>query len=330
MVCQIINMFKDTGYRMAYCSRDGKIRKVLEKNGIRFFPIEDLNQKELDRVIKEYDPDVIHAHDMRAAYVSSKNSAKKPIVCHIHNNAFESRKISKKSLAFLKASLKISHIFWVSEEAMQQFVFAGRVRKKSSVLYNIIDIDPLIKRMEQDKNEYSFDMVFVGRLSEEKNPLRLIDVIEKVKKTKSDVTLAIVGDGIYKDQLEEQVNARGLKGSVSLLGFMDNPLKIIKDSSLMIMTSRREGLPMSALESQIMGTPVISTPVGAMKDIIVDSENGFLCESDDDFANSILSVLSSKEKKDDMSRRSLEFAKKFNNKDKYMSELIAAYDDAVK
>ena len=330
VACQIIQMFKNTDIEMAYCSREGKIREALKEKNVNFLSITNMSVGEINRVIEEYKPDILHAHDMRAAYISSKNSPKIPVVCHIHNNAFDSRRISKKSIAFLLASLSISHIFWVSDESMNQFVFSKSVKKKSSVLHNIIDIESLNNKADEDKFSYANDLVFVGRLSEEKNPMRLLDIVSEIKQTKQDITLSIVGDGNYKEIMEKEVNDKGLTSNVTFYGFLNNPYKLVKESSIMILTSIREGLPMCILEALALGTPVVSTPVGAIKDLITDGSNGFLCNENSEFSNRIIELLNNEQKYVSMSLQSTRFAKQYNNKSSYMSSLSNAYNEAIK
>ena len=329
MVCQIIKMFDGSEIDMAYCSRDGSIRDVLDELNIKFFSIEKMTNAEINRVIDEFNPDVLHAHDMKAAFIASQNLRRIPIVCHIHNNDFDSRRISPKSIAFLIASIKIKHIFWVSEEAMDQYMFAKFVKRKSTVLYNILDIELLYKKMNTDKSEYSYDTVFVGRLSEEKNPLRLIQIIDMIRERKPDISMAIVGEGEFRTELEELIEEKNLCQNVSLKGFQNNPLKIVKDSSVMVMTSIREGLPMCALEAQIVGTPIVSTPVGAMDKIIDNGVNGFLCESDDEFVDKITNIVIDKEMRNRLSEQSISFANRFNNKEAFMLKLEKYYLDAM-
>ena len=329
VVCQIIKMYKNTDYTMAYCSRDGSIRDLLKEKNIDFYPISNMCISEINRIIDEYKPDILHAHDMRASYISSKNSTNTPVVCHIHNNAFDSRRISKKSIAFLLSTFRISHIFWVSDESMNQYAFYKFIKKKSSVLHNIIDIESLYNKANEDNHQYASDLVFVGRLSEEKNPMRLIDIVSEIKKTKKDISLAVVGDGKYKETMMNEVHNKGLTSNVTFYGFLSNPYKILKDSSIMIMTSIREGLPMCILEAFALGTPVVSTPVGAIKDIISDGVNGYLCNENSEFSNRIIEILNNKQKYVSMSLQSVVFAKHYNDKSKFMESLSNAYVEAI-
>ena len=228
------------------------------------------------------------------------------------------------------AAFKINHIFWVSDESLNQYVFSKFVKKNSSVLHNIIDIDSLLSKATEDKSSYSIDLVFVGRLSEEKNPMRLLDIVSEIKKTKKDISLAVVGDGKYKEIMEKEVYNKNLTSNVTFYGFLSNPYKILKDSSIMIMTSIREGLPMCILEALALGTPVVSTPVGAIKDIITDGVNGFLCNENTEFSNKIIDILNNENTFASMSLQSVSFAKQYNDKSSFMSSLSNVYMEAVK
>ena len=124
VVCQIMGMFsQDEDVEMAYCSPDGQIREMLLERGYVYYPLKQLIGKELKRVLKEYKPDVIHAHDMRASFVVAKTTKKIPFISHIHNNAFNSRGVSLKSIAYLLAGVRAKHIFWVSESSFKGYKF---------------------------------------------------------------------------------------------------------------------------------------------------------------------------------------------------------------
>lgn len=119
-----------------------------------------MNKKQLKRAIREVKPDIIHAHDMRASFIASLVCGKIPVVSHIHNNAFDSRGISLKSIAYIYAGIKAKHIFWVSKSSFEGYQFHRLFKKKSSILYNIINIDTFLKRVELDKNNYYYDIIF--------------------------------------------------------------------------------------------------------------------------------------------------------------------------
>ena len=229
------------------------------------------------------------------------------------------------AIAFLIASLRIRHIFWVSDEALSDYAFFRMVRKKSTVLLNIIDWDSINQKMSKDYNTYSFDIVFLGRLSDEKAPLRFIEIVDEVRKSYPEVKVAVVGDGQLRDDVQRMVADKNLSEVVTLFGYMNNPLKVLKDSKCLVLTSKREGLPMCAIESQMVGTPIICTPVGALPKIVESERTGYLCNSNSEFVSSILSVICDDDNCQRLSDNSIEFAKRFNDKRVFMDKLSEQY-----
>lgn len=280
VVCQIIKMFSGSDYKMYYCSPDGRIRDALEENNIDFLPLREFSVKELKRIISETKPDIIHAHDMRAGFYVSLACGKIPFVSHVHNNNFDSRGLSLKSLLFYHAAKKAKHIFWVSESSFEGYKFHDRFKDKSSVLYNVIDKAALIKKMETDTGEYDFDIAYVGRLTEPKDPIRLMNVFAEIIKMAPDVKIAVAGTGDMAEQTESFAKQLSITDNVKFLGFMSNPYKLLYSSKLMIMTSRWEGTPMCALEAMALGVPIVSTPTDGLCELVDDGKTGFLSSDD--------------------------------------------------
>ena len=72
VACQIIGLFSgNPDYEMAYCSPEGPIHKEVEGRNIRFIGLESFSLKQIRKAIKEFKPDLIHAHDMRESFVSA-------------------------------------------------------------------------------------------------------------------------------------------------------------------------------------------------------------------------------------------------------------------
>ncbi|MBQ9784236.1 MAG: glycosyltransferase [Clostridia bacterium] len=326
VVCQIIGMFRgDPNIEMVYSSRDGQIREALEERGIAFAPMSHLCIEEVRRVIREQKPDIIHAHDMRASYIAARVCGRIKLISHIHNNAFDSRGISVKSIAYLLAAKKAKHIFWVSKSAYNGYVFHGCFKKKSSVLYNIISIPELYKKMELDTQSYGYDMAYVGRLSDPKNPQRLMRVLKKVAEQAPDVKIGIVGSGNLEDETKALCHELGLDRNVDFLGFKSNPLKLLHDARVMVMTSRYEGTPMCALESMALGVPIVSTPTDGLCELVDDGVNGYLSDDDDALAAGILKLIRDKQLQSEFSNNIREKAEKLNDIEAYREAISKSY-----
>ena len=326
VVCQIIKLFQGEEYEMIYASPDGTVRPALQERGIKFYPLKDFSIKSIKAAINDIKPDLVHAHDMRASFFASAAVGGLPLVSHIHNNGFDARKISAKSVAFLLGSRKINHIFWVSKSALDDYYFKKFVSSKSSLLKNIIDINEIRERAANASDKTEYDMMYLGRLAYPKNPMRFIELVKLVKETVPDVRVAIVGSGDQTDLTKELVTKYGLEENVRFLGFISNPAGILKGSKVLSITSFWEGTPMCALEALTLGTPIVATPIDGLKDMIVNHQNGFLHDEDKALATEIVKIITNKEYRLYLSENAVKCAEELNNKNKYKEALKAVYD----
>lgn len=325
VACQIIDLFReDKNVEMIYCSLDGQIRESLKTKNIKFCPLVKISVKEIKRIIKEQEPDLIYAHDMRASFFSAKASGEIPIISHIHNNAFNSRGVSFKSIAYVYAARKAKHIFWVSQSSFEGYAFHKYFKNKSSVLYNIVDIEALYKNMKQDKCMYDYEVTYIGRLSFPKNPQRLMHIFKLLKEKMPSIKIAVVGTGELEEEIKELAKEYELLDNINFLGFQSNPLRILHDSKVMVMTSRWEGTPMCALEAMALGVPIVATPVDGLKDLVKNAETGFLTELDDEIVHHIISLVENENIREEMSRNSISLSCQLNDKESYKREICKA------
>lgn len=310
---------------MIYCSVNGQISQALKERNIRFVPIKNLSVKEVKKVLQRERPDIIHAHDMKASFVCSlaKNTQQR-LISHIHNNGFDNRGITMKSIAYLLPAKKAEHIFYVSNSCYSGYKFSNWFKKKSSILRNIIDLDTLRKKVSDDTNKYNYDIAFVGRLTYPKNPQRLIGILSKVIEQIPNCKVAIVGTGELEQECKDMVTKLSLK-NIEFLGFMQNPLKVLHDSKVMLMTSRWEGTPMCALEALALGVPIVATPTDGLKDIVKNDYDGYINGEDKELVKSLINIITNKELRERLSQNCINVSKEINDKEKYKQELVKVY-----
>ncbi|MBP3308778.1 MAG: glycosyltransferase [Clostridia bacterium] len=324
-------MFKDdSDIEMVYCSPEGSIRDALLARDVAFLPLDKFSKQEIKRAINEYAPDIIHAHDMRAAYLTVKVAGRIPVICHIHNNDKDMIKISKKSVAFLLSSFKIKHIFWVSDSAFDSYLFKTFIKKKSSVLYNVISVDECIRKSNSEMAVENVDVVYVGRFSYQKNIERFLYVCKKIVNEIGNVKVALLGDGPNKSDLIELSKELKIDNNVEFLGFVDNPLAYVAKSKVMLMTSRFEGTPMAALEAMALGTPIVSTPTDGLKYIVDEGVTGYLSDDDDNLARSAIKIILDDSEYARLSEASILRSKKLNDVSLYRAKLKEAYARCIK
>ena len=326
VACQIINMMMhDPKYEMVYCSPDGQIRDALIERGVKFAPIQSMSIGVIWRILRKEKPDIIHAHDMRATFYAAICCGRIPLISHIHNNNFDSRGLTVKALLYRFAAIKAKHIFWVSQSAQNGYYFSQSLEKKSSVLYNVIDVEQLCQKAIQADNQTAYDVVYLGRLTYPKNPERLLDVLEQVVREKPDVQAAIIGSGELDEKVRALIVEKGLQDNVHCLGFMSNPYGILRNAKVMLMTSRWEGLPMCALEALALGVPIVSTPTDGMKELLEDGKGGSLLEMSMEMAGQIIQIVHYPQKREAMSIEAKDKAIYLNDLENYRKIISDEY-----
>lgn len=332
VVCQIISMFRsDPDYEMVYCSPDGPIREALEARQVPYVPIEKVCRREIQRVIAEVSPNLVHAHDVRASIVCAMaaggaSGKRLPVISHIHACFDSMTKISAKSLSYLLFSGSFKKIFWVSESSLKHYAFSGMVKGKSQILYNVIDPDKLKQRLEEDTASYGYDVVFLGRFTDQKNPQRIVGILECLHK-QLQFQAAMIGDGELYSSIQQMVQEKGLEKVIALPGYQSNPYKALASAKAFLMASRYEGTPMSVLEAMALGVPVVSTATDGIADVVKSGVTGYLEETDEKLAERLKELLTDPKKQKSMSEASKkQFAQTCDRK-KYRQTLDTVYQE---
>lgn len=321
VVAMIVRLFAGDA-QMLYCSPySDNVRDMLALEGMTFLPVDTLVPSQLKKIISQVQPDVIHAHDMRASLMAALCCGRIPVINHIHNNAFDARGLSVKSLAYVLAAIRAKHILWVSRSSYEGYLFHRLFAKKSSVLYNIIDVDKVLEKSRQDPASYDYDAIYIGRLTYQKDPQRLMGLCRLLADKKPDIRVAVVGSGELEEETKALCKELGLNNNVFFLGFRSNPMKMLRDSKVMLLTSRWEGTPMCALEALTLGVPVVSTPTDGMVDLIEEGVDGFLSDDDAVLAENVLRIVADDSLHSRLSRNAAAKSTRIND--------AAAYKEAI-
>ena len=124
------------------------------------------------------------------------------------------------------------------------------------------------------------DCCFVGRLSPKRKLLKLIESIPILVERHPDFHLTVVGRGPLLDSCEKQVKNMNLSKHVTFIPFIESLDSLYTESSFLIFPSSEEGIPHVIIEAMYYGLPVIASPVGAIPEVIVDGNTGFLLRSE--------------------------------------------------
>jgi glycosyltransferase involved in cell wall biosynthesis len=121
-----------------------------------------------------------------------------------------------------------------------------------------------------------FLLVCVARLSEQKRIDILLQAMARVLQDGGCRKCIIVGDGPLREELAEQALALGLSDSVIFEGFREDVGPYLTAASAFVLTSDREGFPLSILEAMACGLPCIVTRVGGNSELVIHGVNGLI------------------------------------------------------
>ena len=179
---------------------------------------------------------------------------------------------------FLYAYNRLDKIICQSKDMMTDLRTNYSIKKESLVLIN----NPVTIIPERIKNTaLNFDkikFITVGRLTEIKGHLRLLEILNKLKAYEFHFT--IVGSGPMKGAIEEKVSEYQMGDKVSYIDFTDRVYDLLLDNDIFLQGSYVEGFPNATLESCVVGIPVIAfNAPGGTKEIITAGINGYLAET---------------------------------------------------
>jgi len=267
-----------TEFEFAYCSPDGSIKEIIEGFGINYFPLTSMNRGEIAKVVREYNPHIIHAHDYRASVMAASLCTRAKIVSHLHSNYPWARHVNVNTCLFSAALIRFDSVFVVSNSVIDEFVFSSLLGKKAAILGNVVDITQIRLLAGKSKVE-KCDLLFVGRLTEPKDPLSFIRLTAALKAEYSEISAIMIGTGEFEDDCRQLVQDLGIEENVRLLGFISNPYPFIDQAQILVVPSKWEGFGLVAMEAMVLGTPVLCSPVGGLVKLVKNGEGGFQCQT---------------------------------------------------
>ena len=147
---------------------------------------------------------------------------------------------------------------------------------------------------------------YICRISEQKRPMLLAEIIKKTISRRKDVLFLIVGDGSMLKNLKEALKMKKLQENIKFLPSTNKTPEMYRISDITINCSIKEGLALTAYESLSMGVPVISADVGGQRELVGD-----------DVGKLVPSYQNEKE------------IYKFNYTDKEINNYVEAIDDVI-
>ena len=293
-VLRTVQGLRAIGQRAALVAHpDGELRRRMSE-GHDLIPIAargEVNLSaawKLSRVIKRLSPDVIHAHDPHAVAMASTalsilSPTPKPpliasrrIVSSMAKNSFSRWKYSQID-CFIVNSLAIR----------DRLATEGIPRGKMTVVNEGVDVERIV-RMPAANVHAAFYLPThapivgnVAALVPQKGHHHLIDAAALVLREVPDVRFVIVGDGELRSALERHVRDKHLERHVFLAGFRLDALELTKGFDIFAVSSILEGMCAALIDAMAASKPAVATNAGAVAEVLVNGETGFLVEPRD-------------------------------------------------
>ena len=169
--------------------------------------------------------------------------------------------------------------------------------------------------LKEKSSQTAKRVIAVGRLDYQKGFDRLLRIWKDVALKFPEWILTIAGDGSLKEDLVEQSKKLGIKNQVEFVGNVDQIQKYYLQSSIFVLTSRHEGLPLSLLEAMEAGLCVISFDIFCGPNDIIEQEiDGILVEDGDerDFAMKLSKCIEDTDFRTNLAKNATKKAKKYH------------------
>lgn len=148
----------------------------------------------------------------------------------------------------------------------------------------------------------------VGELLPNKNQQMAIRMMQQVVKEFRGAVLLLAGNGPEQENLVNLIAELGLVRNVKLLGYCTYLEKYQRITDVLVACSKREGLPLNLVEAMLTGNPVVASVNRGHRELIHNSENGYLVNSVDEMAEKVCALLADAQLKEQIGNKARNYA----------------------
>jgi glycosyltransferase involved in cell wall biosynthesis len=272
---------------MAYFAEGHNVTPVvIPELGRALSPIRDIKTFwKVYKLIEQMKPDVVHTHTAKAGFIGrmAARMAGTPVIIHtFHGHIFEgffSWPVNQVFILLERLAARSSDtIITLTDGLRRELAEEYHVARKGrmTVLPLGMDLDVFAKTPRKNGIfraawEIPADaplIGIVGRLAPVKNHALFLQAAAQVKASLPAARFVIVGDGETRSQLDAQVEALGLKDSVTFTGWQRDLAPLYGDLDALVISSLNEGTPGSVIEALAACCPVVATAVGGLPDVL--------------------------------------------------------------
>lgn len=241
-------------------------------------------------IIKDkYDIEVSYLEGPSARIISGCNYNAKPI-SWIH---IEQKNKKNASRAFrnynesLQCYMKFHKTICVSESVKKDYESLYKLKNPIDVIYNTNETSQIIK-LSNEKIDFNFDenlinIIGVGKIVPNKGFDRLAKITKKLIDEGYLLHVYILGVGTMQKSIEKYLDDNKIRDFYTFLGYQTNPYKYLSKADLFVCASYAKGFSTATTESLIVGTPVVTTRVSGMEEMLgSNNEYGVITDNNDE------------------------------------------------
>jgi glycosyltransferase involved in cell wall biosynthesis len=293
-------------------------------------PVSDFKAyKNLKKVIDEFEPDLVHTHTFKAGFLLRSRDLDVPVIHSFHGHHLydpEFSLVKRGILNFLERRLakRSAALVTIGKRVKDELLEVGiGERSQFHPIAPGIAV-PKVDSATDRRAEFGISssetvVMWLGRFTQVKRP----DLVLEIAKALPEITFVMAGGG----ELLESCRAKAPK-NVKLVGFQ-NKDEMWKMADIGLCTSDSEGMPLSLIEAQMAGVPVVSTDVGSVVEIVIDGKTGKLAKDLVGLVEGIKWVTNSIEKSDELSKESKRHALENFTIDQVAGAHLKLYKDVL-
>ena len=253
--------------------------RILESKDLRLFGD---TQRKLNQLAQDFGPDLFHIFTLGPIgmfCLASARKAQRPLILTLLEELREG--LVDQSTLYGKILRSADWFTTCSSIAHQRAcALLPELADRSSVIYNGVKSPPIaLAPLPTDPPR----LLCLGRLSPEKGFDLAISAFAELADDFPSLRLTIAGDGPVAAELHRQADKLRVSDRIDFLGLVepDSVWELINGSTMLLIPSRKEGMPLVAIQAMLMERPVVAARVGGVPEAVFDGRTGLLVETND-------------------------------------------------
>ena len=302
--------------------------------------LDNIALKKIKKIIRDFQPDIVHTHAAKAGALGRKAAFElgvKQIYHTFHGHVFHSYfgKIKTNIYKKIERELakKCTKIIAISEIQKQELSEIHNIcsKEKIEVIPLGFDLQKFYENKEIKRKKFrekwkikesEIAIGIIGRLVPIKNHHFFIDVVQKaIAYSKENLRIFIVGDGEFKENIIQKVKSYQLNFSIDdkiadiqFTSWIKEIDEVNAGLDIVCLCSLNEGTPVSLIEAQASGNPIVATNTGGIENIVIENKTALISKNNDQesFLSNLLTLIKSRQLRVKFSKLAIEKSKEFH------------------